>query len=110
MTSIIKGQSVTEISNLFISKMNERGHAIQCLGHEFFQVHDCVHYFTFNGVTREEEVTVMYIQKYFADETFTIPDKARIGINSLKHQGVYEELKAAFLKAQADFQAQIATV
>lgn len=110
MTSTIKGQSVTEISNLFIAKMNELGHAIQPLGHEFFEVHDCLHYFTLNGVTREEEVTVMYIQKYFADETFVISDKARAGINSLKQQGIYEELKAVFLNAHADFQAQIVAI
>jgi hypothetical protein len=110
MSLTIKGQSVTEISNLFIAKMNKLGQAIQPLNHEFFEVHDCIHYFTFNGVSWEDEVTIMYIQKYFADETFVISGKARAGINSLRQQGVYEELKAAFLKSQSDFQARLAAI
>jgi hypothetical protein len=83
---------------MFIARINEP--LVQNLGHDFFVIHDCIHWFTGLGVSVEEERLINDIQKYMIDNKPCTPE-AEIYLLKLKDLGVYEELKTALCESKA---------
>lgn len=98
----VKGNSIYTISAMFIAKVNEPG--VQDMGDDFFVVHDCIHWYTGLGVSVPEEKIIGEIQKHFL--TGKCDPTAAPHVLSLMKQGVYAELRAAFIKAKEQFSSK----
>ena len=71
---------------------------------DFFVVHDCIHWYTGLGVSIPEERVIGEIQKHFL--TGKCDQTAASHILSLMRQGVYGELRAAFIEAKEQFSSK----
>lgn len=100
----IDGMEISLISAMFIAKINEP--LVVSLGDDFFEVHDCLHWFTGIGVSVEEEMFLSGIQKYMQGTDEFLSSEQKTYIELLKNKGVYDELCASLKEAHTNMQTR----